>query len=361
LRTLFTTLRDDMACATVNKAGQSPVLPVVGSIRGDAAWKGRVMNGRREFLATLALGPGMAQSAIAAQTRLLGALDPFADSDSSEALLRKSLQDFGYAEAKSQRIVMLRTNGQDGLLPKLATDLVALRPHVILTWGDDAARAVQAATTSIPIVVMTDNLVAAGHVANMNRPGGNLTGVSVMATELDVKRLELLAQMLKPRSHVMLLADAVTPPLSRSGLRRAATALGLELTEAIVRTPQDMQDAIAGARKRNVSGINVLASRVLWDQSEHLIRWIKSAGLPAIFEWGFLADEGALIGYGPLLKPLYFRLLNQVVQLMNGGKVADFPVEQPTVFELVINLVTAKAIGVDVPRTLLLRADRVIT
>jgi putative ABC transport system substrate-binding protein len=270
------------------------------------------------------------------------------------------MKKFGYAEADAQKIVVLRSEGRDELLPKLATDLVALRPDVIVTWGDVAARAVQAATREIPLVVMTDNLSEVGRVDSLSRPGGNMTGISVLATELDAKRLELLAPLLPAHSTVMLLADALTLPLSRSGLRRTGHALGLQLTEAAVRTPTDMQRALESARGRGIAGVNVLASPLLFAWSEEIIGWANAARLPAIFEWGFLADAGALIAYGPLLEPLYRRFLNQVIGLLRGGQVADFPVEQPTLFELVINLKTAKAIGIDVPQSLVVRADRVI-
>ena len=294
-----------------------------------------------------------------AQQRLLGALTPFVG-DAPDAGLRKWLRDFNYPEAESQEILALGSNGNDELLPKLAVDLVARKPAVILAWGDAAARAAQAATRSIPIVVMTDDLAGAGLVASMSRPGGNLTGVNVLATELDAKRLEFLALIVPPRSTVMVLADAVSPPLSRLVLRRTASELGLTLVEEIARTRQDMERLLLGARRRGIAGVNILASPVFFTYIDDLIAWTNAARIPAIFEWGFQADAGALIGYGPLLEPLYRRLINQVMGLLRGGKVADFPVEQPTLFELVVNLKTAKASGIEIPALLMLRADRVI-
>ena len=178
--------------------------------------------------------------------------------------------------------------------------------------------------------------------------------------ELDAKRLELLAPIVPPRSTVMLLSDAVTTPLSRPGLRRTASELGLKLLEETARTPQEMERLLIGARLRGIAGVNVLASPVFFSYSDELIAWANAARLPAIFEWGFLADAGALIGYGPLLEPLYRRFINQAMGLLHGGKVVDFPVEQPTLFELVVNLKTAEAIGVEIPALLMLRADRVI-
>jgi putative ABC transport system substrate-binding protein len=181
-----------------------------------------------------------------------------------------------------------------------------------------------------------------------------------MGTELDAKRLELLASLLPARSTVMVLDDGVTSPVSRPAMRRTAQALNLKLDEVTVRTPEDMQSALEGARKRGVAGVNIVASSPLHAQMDKLIAWANAARLPAIVQWGFFVDQGALISYGPQLGPLFRRLLSKVLGLMRGGKVADFPVELPTHFELVVNLKTAKAIGVEFPQALLLRADRAV-
>jgi len=318
------------------------------------------MNRRRKVLTVLVLAPWVTAPAFGAQPGVIGALDPFSGSP-PDAGLRWWLRKMAHPEAETQKIVVLSSEGQDDLLPKKAAELVALRPSVILTWGDPGARAAQAATKTIPIVVMTEDLLAAGHVDSMSRPGGNMTGVSVMGTELDAKRLELLASLLPRRSTVMVLADGATSPVSRPAMRQTAQALGLNLNEVTVRTPQDMQDALEGARKRGVAGVNIPASAPLHAHMDKLIGWANAARLPTIVPWGFFVDGGALISYGPVLEPLYLRLISKVIGLMRGGKVADFPVERPTLFELVINLKTAKAIGVDVPQSLLLRADRVIS
>ncbi len=317
------------------------------------------MKRRREMLAALGSAPWIAAQALTAKPRTLGVLDPFLGNE-PDGGLRRWMRKFGYAEADTQKIVTLASEGRDELLPRLAIELVALKPDVIITWGDAAARAVQAATRQTPIVVMTDDLLAGGRITSLNKPGGNMTGVSILASELDAKRLELLAPLAPPRSTIMLLADAVTLPLSRPGLRSAAQALGLQLAVATVRTPGEMQEAIQNARKRGIAAVNVLASPLLFQWHDEIIGWVNEARLPAIFEWGFYADVGALIGYGPLLDPLYRRLLDQVMGLLRGGRISDFPVEQPTLFELVVNLRTAKAIGVEVPASLILRADRVI-
>ena len=181
-----------------------------------------------------------------------------------------------------------------------------------------------------------------------------------MAGDLDAKRLELLSAVLPPRSAVLLLGDGVTSTQSGPRLRSVALALGVQLTSAIARTPQDVHDVLSTAKSRGIAGVNVLASPVLFSLRDQVIAELSRAGLPAVFEWGFIADEGALMGYGPLLDPLYRRLFDQAIGLLRGGKLADYPVEQPTRFELVINIRTAQAIGVTIPQSLLLRADRIV-
>lgn len=305
--------------------------------------------------------PLPAASATQSQPKLFGVLDPFpVGSAQTEADIRKHLREFGYAEAEMLKIAVFGSKGQDALLPKLAVQLVAMRPNVILVYGDAAARAAQVATTRIPIVVLTNDPVGAGLVASLERPGGNVTGVTVLSPELDAKRLELLAALLPPRSAVMLLGDAVTSLQTRPALGSTAVALGLRPVETIVRTGEEIRDAMSKARGQGIAGVNVLAAGVLFGLSEDVIAATNMARLPAIFEWGFMADDGGLIGYGPLLDPLHRRLFDQAMGLLRGGRVADYPVEQPTRFELVLNARTAAAIGVALPGSLLLRADRVI-
>lgn len=319
------------------------------------------MNGRRSVLVILAASPSMVAGAAQASPKLFGVLDPFPEgSNQTEASIRKQLRDFGYVEAPTLKIAVVGSKGRDELLPKMAGQLVTMRPAVILTYGDVAGRAALAATTQIPIVVMSDDLIGAGLVASLRVPGGNVTGVSVLAGELDAKRLELLGELLPPRSRVLVLRDGVTSPQSLPTLRSAALVLGLQLLETIVRTPQEIHDALSTARSRHVAGVNVLASPVLFAIRDTTIADVNAMRLPAVFEWGFFADEGALIGYGPLLGPLYRRLFDQAMGLLRGGRVADYPVEQATRFELVINAKTAQAIGVAIPQSLLLRADRVV-
>ncbi len=318
------------------------------------------MTTRRDTLVAFVAGALATPFASAAEGPLIGVLSPFHDEHDDEARLRWWAQELGFGAAASLRFDVRSTEGNSERLPKLAAELVARRPALIVTWGDDGARAVLAATTRIPIVVMTEDLLGAKFVASMHRPGGNLTGVSVMATELDAKRLEILAEVLPRRSNVLLLADRISAPLSRPAIRAVAQSLGLSLSEAIVSTPAEIESALSGARQRGIAGVNVLASPVLYDQSARIIALMAQHRLPAIYEWPFMAEQGGLLGYGPDIFALFRRFAGLMVKILQGAEVAELPVEQPTKFKLVINLKTAKALGITIPQSLLLRADEVI-
>ncbi len=231
---------------------------------------------------------------------------------------------------------------------------------MIVTWGDAGARAARAATSTVPIVVMTDDLLGASLVTSMQHPGGNITGISVMATELDVKRLEILSLLLPKESNVLLLADRRGPHLSRPQLRAAAHALRLHLTESVVETPEEIESTLSSASSAGIAGVNVLASPVLYDHRARIITSVARHKLPAIYEWPFMAEEGGLIGYGPEIDALFRQFVGLVVKILQGADVSALPVEQPTRIQLTINLKTAEAIGVPIPQSLLARADRLV-
>jgi putative ABC transport system substrate-binding protein len=245
-------------------------------------------------------------------------------------------------------------------LPTLAAELVAQRPTVIATFGDAAGLAAQAATTSIPIVAMSEDLVRAKLVTNMRQPGGNTTGVSIMGTELDAKRLEILAEMLPARSSVMLLADPTEHRESRPALKATAEALGLNLREAVAGTPQQIERALRDARQSGIVGVNVLSSALLFALRERIISTVADLGLPAMYQWPETAEEGGLVAYGPSLLAAFRQVTTLVVKVLRGTNPGDLSVEQPTRFSLVINLKTARALGLNVSPLMLARADRAI-
>ncbi|MGB8896977.1 MAG: ABC transporter substrate-binding protein, partial [Pseudolabrys sp.] len=213
---------------------------------------------------------------------------------------------------------------------------------------------------TIPVVSMSEDLVRAKLVTDMRRPGGNITGVSVMGTELDAKRLEILAELLPARSTVLLLADPTTHRESRPALDVTAASLGLTLREAVVGTPEQIERALREAQDHGASGVNVLSSALLFALRGHIIGLAAKLGLPAIYQWPETAEEGGLIAYGPSLRGAFRQVTTLVDKVLKGAKPSDIPVEQPTRFSLVINLKTASALGLTVPPLTFLRADRAI-
>lgn len=274
--------------------------------------------------------------------------------------MRAFLQALGFVEGRNIAFDFRFADGQVERLPSLAADLVARRPAVIATFGDATARAAQTATTTIPIVAMSEDLLRAKLVVSVTRPEGNTTGVSIMGTELDAKRLELLAEMLPARGTVLLLADSTTHRESRPALNAVAQTLGLTLHEAVVSTPDEIERALRGARQRGMAGVNVLSSAFLFAQRGRIIHLAAELGLPVMYQWPETAEEGGLIAYGPTLHGAFRQVATLVVKVLQGRKPGDLPIEQPTRFALYLNLKTAHALNLPIPPLTLLRADKTI-
>ena len=274
--------------------------------------------------------------------------------------LRAYMQALGYVEGRNLAFDVRYADGKVERLPTLAAELVAQRPAVIATFGDATGLAAKAATTTIPIVSMSEDLVRANIVPNMRQPGGNVTGLSIMGTELDAKRLEILAELLPPRSIVLLLADPTTHRESRPALDATAAALGLTLREAIVGTPDQIERAMREAKEGGAAGVNVLSSALLFALRGRIISLAAELGLPAMYQWPETADEGGLIAYGPSLRGAFRQVTTLVDKILKGAKPGGIPVEQPTRFSLVINLKSANMLGLTIHPLTLLRADRAI-
>lgn len=274
--------------------------------------------------------------------------------------IRAYMQALGYVEGRSIAFDFRHADGKPERLPALAAELVARRPTVIATFGDAAGLAAKGATTSIPIVSMSEDLVKARIVASMRQPGGNITGLSVMGTELDAKRLEILADLLPARSTVLLLGDSTTHRESRPALEATAAARALTLREANVGAPATLERALREAQSSGVAGVNVLSSAALFAMRGLIIGIASELRLPAIYQWPETADEGGLIAYGPSLRAAFRHVTALVDRILRGAQPGDIPVEQPTQFSLVINLKAAGGLGLKVPPLTLLRADRVI-
>jgi putative ABC transport system substrate-binding protein len=245
--------------------------------------------------------------------------------------------------------------------PALAAELVKAGVDAILCGGFAAARAAQEATRTIPIFTLTDDMVGAGLVASLARPGGNTTGISILATELDGKRQEILMEMVPAARRMAVLADANTAAAENMrSLRDATVARGVELTVHFVERPEMIVPAIEEAKRQGAEGLNVLASPVLHARRLDIFERTVALRLPAIYQSPEFVEEGGLIGYGPRITQMFRQMARQLAKVLRGEKPGDVPVEQPTTFELAVNMKAAKAIGFEVPPSLALRADKVI-
>ena len=243
-----------------------------------------------------------------------------------------------------------------------AAEIVKAQVDVINATGDLAIRAAQQSTTTIPILAFTDDMLESKFVSSLAKPGGNTTGVSIFATELDGKRQEILIEAVPGLRRMAALADSNTnAPRQLQALQDAARARGVELSIYEVAKPNEIAAAIDAAKKADAAALNVLASPLFFADRQVIMERATALHLPAMYHWPEVAEQGGLLGYGPRLVLIYREILaRQMVALLRGTKPGDIPVEQPTKFELVINLKTAKAIGLTIPESFLLSADEVI-
>jgi putative ABC transport system substrate-binding protein len=246
-------------------------------------------------------------------------------------------------------------------LEETAIALVKSQPDAIYCGGDEAGRALQRATRTIPIATLTDNMVRAGLVTSLARPGSNITGVSIFAPELDGKRLELLLEVVPGVRRLAALVDPKTTAQDHlQALTDAASTRGVELLIHQAATLREIVPAIEGAQADRAQALSVLASAMLGANHALIIEQVARQQLPTIYQWSDYAKEGALVCYGPSQSTLYRQVARQLVMLLKGTAPADIPVQQPTQFALSINLQTAKALGLTIPPSILSRADEVI-
>jgi putative tryptophan/tyrosine transport system substrate-binding protein len=233
---------------------------------------------------------------------------------------------------------------------------------VIQAGGTPAIRAAQQATATIPILGNTDDMVGEGLARSMARPDGNTTGVSFLGTELNGKRQELLIELIPGARHIAALADPrVVGPNRLRTLQDMARAKGVELVIHTVGTPEEIAPAIEAAKITGAAGLNVLTSPRFNANRPIILGRTAALGLPAMYYWPEMAQEGGLVAYGPSIDRIYGQQLSRMLAaLFRGTKPADLPIEQPTTFELVVNLRTAKALGPTIPQSILDRADEVI-
>jgi len=318
---------------------------------------------RREFITLLGGAAAWPLSARAQQnaTKLpkVGVLEPYSATDPGYRVAQ-AFHDVGIEEGRDILVEWRYAEGHIERIPALAADLAGLKPDAIVAIGDVAIRALRAETETIPIVDGTDDLVGEGHAASLSHPGGNVTGISILASELNSKRLEVLKEAVPSAFRIAILWDPATGRFHLPTLRSVAQALGVELQLHEVTGHENLTKALDAAQAWRAEAMNVLASPTLHALRKPIIEQAAALRLPAIYQWGESAREGGLLSYGPFRTDVYQGIARQLARVLKGANPAELPVEQPTRFELVINMKTAKPLGLAIPPLLLARADEVI-
>ena len=276
---------------------------------------------------------------------------------------RHGLRELGYVEGQNIAIEFRSAERRSERLPGLAAELVRLGVDVIVAPGTEAALAAKNATGTIPIVMVNvGDPVGTGLAQSLARPGGNITGLSRLDQELSGKRLQLLTEVVPKVSRVAALYNPDNPSLALSFRETevAARTLGVELRSLAVRGPNEFETAFQAATRGRAGALIVLGDALTFRHRARIADLAAKHRLPAIFGAGEYVDAGGLMSYSPNLSDMYRRAATYVDKILKGAKPADLPVEQPTRFELVLNLKTAKALGLTIPQSILIRADHVI-
>ena len=324
---------------------------------------------RRDFLALLGGAVAAVPLAVAAQeARKLPRIGFLGNSTASlEANLvgpfRESLRNLGYVEGRNISIEYRWAEGNYDRFPTLIAELIALKFDVIVTAGTPAALAVKKATASIPLVmVAVGDPVGTGLVASLGRPGGNVTGLTSIAPELEGKRLELLKEALPRVSRVAVLWNPANAYQigSEKEVQAAAKVLRISVVSLPVRSPEELGNAFAAIPREHADAILVLADRLFLHNRERIADFAIKNRLPGMNAYRELVEAGGLMSFGPSYAMMHRQAATYVDKILKGAKAGDMPIEQPAKFELVMNLKTAKALGLTIPQSLLLRADEVI-
>jgi putative ABC transport system substrate-binding protein len=276
---------------------------------------------------------------------------------------RQGLQELGYVEGRNIQLEPRWADGRHERLPGLVAELVRLQVDVIVAAATPANQAAKSGAGKIPVVmVAVADPVAAGLAASLARPGGNLSGLSLLTPELSGKRLELLAEIARPLGQVVVLGN----PDNRSydvfleETRAAGKALNIAVQAVPARGAEDIGAAFEAASRNGAQGLIVFDDPVLWSNRKRIVELAARARLPAMYGYSEYVSEGGLISYGPHRPDLYRRTAAYVDRILKGAKPAELPIERPTRFELFANLRTARALGLSMPSSILLRADGVI-
>jgi putative ABC transport system substrate-binding protein len=320
---------------------------------------------RRKFLAALggaAAWPLAARAQQVDRMRRIGVLAGYERPLPEHEAFRKQLQELGYVEGKNLVIDWRYPEQGTARLPILAEELVALRPDVLVSITTPATAAVKAAAGSIPVVfTIVGDPVATGFVASLAHPGGNMTGQSIVAVDLSGKRLELLREIIPTASTMAVIWNPTNSAvrLAWHETQDAALPLGLRLISIEVRTVSDIVSAFDIAKQEGCQGLIVLPDPLTGSHRSAIIALAAKARIPTVYGYREYVDEGGLLAYGANYRALYRRTAIYVDKILKGTKPAELPVEQPTTFDLVVNLKTAQALGLTLPPSLLIRAEAI--
>ena len=324
---------------------------------------------RRIFLATVTGGllaaPLAAEAQEAGKVYRIGVLasSTEANFEPSVKVFREALHAAGWVEGRNVTFDVRYAGEQYARLAELAAELVRLKVDVLASLGTPATLAAKRATTTVPIVMESlSDVVGSGLVPNLARPGGNVTGVSGFAPELSGKRLELIREIFPRADRIAVLANGANPatgPVLRA-TETTGQQLGMTLHVRDVRRPAELRTAFEAMRRERIDALVLVADPLLFTEKGQIIQLAARHRLPAIYEMRLFPEAGGLLSYGPLSQERFQRMAVYVDRILRGARPGELPVEQPTKFELVINLKTAKALGLTIPPSLLARADQVI-
>lgn len=276
---------------------------------------------------------------------------------------RQGLSEHGYVEGKTIRLEPRWADGKHERLPELVAELSRLNLDVIVAAATPAALAVKAGAGKIPtVIVAVADPVGVGLVASLARPGGNITGLTLLTPELSGKRLELLAEILRQTARVAILINPDNPShaVFTDETERAAGEMHIQVQRLHARNTTEIDQAIQTAARDGAQGLIVFDDPVTWSYRKRVVALAAGAKLPTMYGYSEFVDEGGLVSYGPHRPDLYRRTATYVNKILKGANPADLPIERPTRFEMFTNLKTARALGVKVPQSILVRTDRVI-
>ena len=321
---------------------------------------------RRAFIGTLTAGlvvaPLAAEAQPAGKMRRIGTLGVTPSDPSLVGAFAQGLADLGYIGTRNVSIEHRHAGGEPDRLPRLAAELVRMQYDVLFARGAGALTAARNATSTIPIVAVDfeSDPVAMGFVHNLARPGGNITGVFLDVPELSGKQLQLLRDVIPTVNRVAVLGDSVLNAPQFRATDLAARGLAIQLQKLEVRAPSDLNRALETARRAGAGAVILLSSPLVFIHRSEIGSMAASKRLPAVSMFVEFAEAGGLMVYGPSLREAFRRGGGYVGRILHGARPADLPVERPEKFDLVVNVKTARALGLTIPQSLLQRADHVI-